>query len=150
MLNVNMGVATFTETLQDHIRFLRGFQRIDKRKFPAGEIIFLNINYEKSCFHRMKYSRSRLKTESTSPDVAFAEQRLETLTPYTLSLSNASNYIIRCRLRPFCCCLLNKILCDRSRYRNTLVAADDHGIDANHLTLGIDQRPAGVAGGKRG
>src|SRR5215207_354300 len=65
--------AVLAKTLQNHIRLLRGFQRVDKRMLSAWEIILLDINNQESCLHchTVKYSRSRIKTESTSPVVAF-------------------------------------------------------------------------------
>src|SRR6476660_7105609 len=62
---MNMMIATFTKTLQDHIRILRGCQRVDKWILPAGEVILLDIDNEKSCFHIVEYSRS-LKWSPTS------------------------------------------------------------------------------------
>jgi hypothetical protein len=35
---------------------LRGFQRVDKRMFSTGEIIFLYVDDEEGCFHVLKYT----------------------------------------------------------------------------------------------
>src|SRR6476659_8899874 len=69
----------------------------------------------------------------------------------TESKLDSSNHILWSTLvctffRVFLCeGLIDKIHCNRSRNRNTLVTTDDHGIDANHFALCIDQRSAGVA-----
>ena len=51
MLNVDMLPAVLTETLQQHVGFLRGSQRLDQFHFAAGEIIFLDIDDQKSSVH---------------------------------------------------------------------------------------------------
>ena len=65
VLNVDVVTAVFTETLQDHIGFFCCFEWIDKRIFPAGEIIFLNVNDQEGCFHTLSITKRSQRLQSS-------------------------------------------------------------------------------------
>ena len=81
-----------------------------------------------------------MKTESTFGDV-----------DSVFCVSNRSHCISWSAFFSFSVCenLCDKVFSNRSCNRHTLIAADDHGIDANDFTLGIDQRSTGVARSQR-
>ena len=53
MLDMDVMPAVFTKALQQHIRILRGSQRIHEWILPAREVIILNANDEEGCIHTL-------------------------------------------------------------------------------------------------
>ncbi len=51
VLDVDVMSAMFAEALQNAVGFLRGVERFHQRIFPAGKIIFLDVDHEQGCFH---------------------------------------------------------------------------------------------------
>src|SRR5689334_2822569 len=100
-----MRIVTFAKPLQNHIGLFRSFQWIDQWIFSAREIILLDINNKKSCFHTAKYSRSLTKTDSTTPDVAHVAITTGVVESLFPSISKATSHlaesVVLCVLRHF-------------------------------------------------